>query len=60
MLRSLEGAGCFNRPFDNQASLVVHMESIAKLYIQSKILLGDYGFIWSDILEFENSSFKPY
>ena len=26
---------CFNRPFDDQTSLVVNMESIAKLYIQS-------------------------
>ena len=47
---------CFNRPFDDQTSLVVNMESIAKLYIQSKILVGDYDFIWSDILEFENSN----
>jgi len=47
---------CFNRPFDNQTSLVINMESIAKLYIQSKILVGDYDFVWSDILEFENSN----
>ena len=46
---------CFNRPFDDQSQLIIHIESIAKLYIQSKVLAGDFEIVWSDILEYENS-----
>ena len=46
---------CYNRPFDNQSQLVINIESIAKMYIQSKVLMGNYELVWSDILEFENS-----
>ena len=46
---------CFNRPFDDQTSLVINIETLSKLYIQSKILFGTYELIWSDIIEYENS-----
>jgi hypothetical protein len=29
---------CFNRPYDNQASLNVHLEAQAKIFIQNEIL----------------------
>lgn len=45
----------FNRPFDNQTSLRVRLETEAKLYVQEKIKLGDLALVWSYILDFENS-----
>ena len=45
---------CFNRPFDDQSQLKIKLETEAKLYIQGKIVTGDYDLIWSYILEFEN------
>ena len=44
---------CYNRPFDDQSKLVINIESIAKLYIQSMILIGKLELVWSDILEYE-------
>ena len=46
---------CYNRPFDDQSQLIINIESIAKLFIQSQILVGRYELVWSDILEYENS-----
>ena len=46
---------CYNRPFDDQSQLIINIESIAKLYIQSMILAGRFELVWSDILEYENS-----
>ena len=40
---------CFNRPYDNQESLTVQMETEAKLRVQE---LGG----WSYILDFENAA----
>lgn len=45
---------CFNRPFDNQNQLKIHLESQAKLYVQQKILDKEYSLIWSYILDYEN------
>lgn len=45
---------CYNRPFDDQTQLKVHLEAQAKLYIQSKIKNGDYQLVWSYILDYEN------
>ena len=50
---------CFNRPFDNQEQLKIKLETEAKLYIQSAILIGKYELVWSYILEFENDQ-NPY
>jgi len=44
----------FNRPFDDQTSVRIKLETEAKLYIQDKILEGKVDLIWSYILEYEN------
>lgn len=46
---------CYNRPFDDQSQLIINIESVAKLFIQSQVLIGKHELIWSDILEYENS-----
>jgi predicted nucleic acid-binding protein len=46
---------CFNRPFDNQTNLKIFLETQAKLYIQQKIIIKEYKFVWSYILEYENN-----
>jgi len=63
---------CFNRPYDDQAQQRIQFEAVAKLMIQSLIVEGKIDFIWSYVLEFENSknpfvekrntilAFKPY
>lgn len=45
---------CFNRPFDDQTQLKIHLEAQAKLYVQQKILNNDFDLVWSYILEYEN------
>lgn len=45
---------CFNRPFDDQTQLKIHLETQAKLYVQQKILNGEFFLVWSYILEYEN------
>lgn len=44
----------FNRPFDDQSSMRVKLETEAKLFVQEKILIGKLQLIWSHILEYEN------
>jgi len=44
----------FNRPFDDQTSIRIKLETEAKLYIQSKILENMIELVWSYILEYEN------
>lgn len=46
---------CFNRPFDDQTQLKIHLETQAKLYVQDQILKGAFDFVWSYILEYENT-----
>jgi predicted nucleic acid-binding protein len=46
---------CFNRPFDDQTQPRIKTESEAKLYIQNRILLGDFELVWSYILDVENN-----
>lgn len=45
---------CFNRPFDDQSQLKIHLEAQAKLDVQRRILSGEYILVWSYILEYEN------
>ncbi|MDX1959226.1 MAG: PIN domain protein [Leptospiraceae bacterium] len=47
---------CFNRPFDDQESLSIRLESEAKMIIQSKIRDGKLELVWSYILYFENDA----
>ncbi len=46
---------CFNRPYDDQQSILIRLEAEAKLFVQSKIKEGDIDLIWSYILSYENS-----
>lgn len=50
---------CYNRPFDDQSQLKIHLETQAKLYIQAKIKDGAYNLVWSYILDYENGK-NPY
>ncbi len=45
----------FNRPFDNQNSIRIKIETDAKLYIQEKIKENKIELVWSYILDFENN-----
>jgi len=47
---------CFNRPFDDQSSLTIRLETEAKLYIQEKIAAGHLSLGWSYVLDFENKA----
>jgi len=35
---------CFNRPFDDQASMIVSMETEAKLHVQDLIRQGEFQY----------------
>ena len=50
---------CFNRPYDDQSYLTIHLESQAKLFVQKEILQGNLELVWSYILDYENSV-NPY
>ncbi|MCL2602365.1 MAG: PIN domain-containing protein [Treponema sp.] len=45
---------CFNRPFDDQDSLVIRLETEAKLYVQEMIRQGEFKLCWSFVLDYEN------
>jgi len=46
---------CFNRPFDDQSSMVVFFETRSKLAIQKMIKDKHLELVWSEILDFENN-----
>ena len=46
---------CYNRPFDDQNQLKVHLETIAKLEIQARMRAGEVEYVWSSVLDFEIS-----
>jgi len=46
----------FNRPYDDQTILRIHLETQAKLQIQKETLTGKYSLVWSFILEYENKA----
>jgi predicted nucleic acid-binding protein len=46
---------CFNRPFDDQSSITIRLETEAKLNIQQKIKSKDISLAWSYVLDFENN-----
>ncbi|MGI0528819.1 PIN domain protein [Treponema socranskii] len=50
---------CYNRPFDDQTALKVHLEAIAKLAIQADIKCGVHKLVWSYIMDYENAH-NPY
>ena len=45
----------YNRPFDNQQSIIIHIETEAKLVIQQMIKDNKLTLIWSDVLDYENN-----
>ena len=45
---------CFNRPFDDQGSLVVQLETEAKLDIQDRVKQSELDLCWSFVLDYEN------
>lgn len=47
---------CFNRPYDDQSSLPVYLETQAKLHIQEQIRNQDIELVWSFILTAENEA----
>jgi predicted nucleic acid-binding protein len=47
---------CFNRPFDDQSSITIRLETEAKLNIQQKIKSKDISLAWSYVLDFENNA----
>ncbi|MGC9396045.1 MAG: PIN domain protein [Anaerolineae bacterium] len=47
---------CFNRPFDDQSTLTIRLETEAKLHIQAAIQAGQYTLGWSYILDYENAA----
>jgi len=42
----------FNRPFDDQTSIRIKLETEAKLYIQNEIFKNVIELVWSYILEY--------
>ena len=47
---------CFNRPFDDQSSLVIRLETEAKLYVQDLIRQKEIALLWSFMLDYENGA----
>ena len=47
---------CFNRPFDDQSQLLVHLQTQAKLFVQENIKTGQFDLVWSAILDLENAA----
>jgi len=47
---------CFNRPFDDQSSLIVYLETEAKLHVQELIRQGDLKLCWSFVMDYENGA----
>jgi|WetSurMetagenome_2_1015567.scaffolds.fasta_scaffold816363_1 hypothetical protein len=47
---------CFNRPYDDQSSETIRLETEAKLFIQDAIRTGQVEFLWSFMLSFENAA----
>lgn len=47
---------CFNRPFDDQSSLIIRLETEAKLYLQEQIRQNVFDLAWSFMLDYENGA----
>jgi len=43
---------CYNRPFDEQVSAAIRLETDAKLHIQELIRTGELKLCWSFVLDF--------
>ncbi|MCB1172429.1 MAG: PIN domain protein [Leptospiraceae bacterium] len=47
---------CFNRPYDDQSSMTISLETTAKLMIQGLVKDGRLVLIWSFMLDYENQA----
>jgi len=47
---------CFNRPYDEQTDLKVHLEAEAKMFVQNEILNKTLELAWSFMMDYEISS----
>ncbi len=45
---------CYNRPYDDQTQIRIHLETEAKLHIQDMIKNGELALVTSYVLEYEN------
>ena len=45
---------CYNRPYDDQSQIRIHLETEAKLYIQELIKSGKLELVTSFMLSYEN------
>lgn len=45
---------CYNRPYDDQSQIRIHLETQAKLYIQELVKCNEIELVTSYILEYEN------
>ncbi|GHU79950.1 hypothetical protein FACS1894191_3960 [Clostridia bacterium] len=47
---------CYNRPLDEQVSLVIRLETDAKLHVQEQVRSGALELCWSFVLDYENAA----
>jgi len=47
---------CFNRPYDDQSNLNIHLEAQAKIFVQNEILNKTFELAWSFMMDYEISS----
>ena len=45
----------YNRPFDDQRNIIIHIETEAKLVVQQMIRDHELTLVWSDVLDYENN-----
>lgn len=45
---------CYNRPYDDQSQIRIHLETEAKLYIQEMVKNGELELVSSYVLAYEN------
>ena len=50
---------CYNRPYDDQTSIKISLETQAKIAIQEMVKLGKYALVSSETLEYEVDA-SPY
>ena len=46
---------CYNRPYDDQSQMRIHLETEAKLHIQDMVRRGDLELVASFALTYENA-----
>lgn len=59
MLKLYLDVNIYNRPFDGQWEVRIRLETIAIFSILQKIKNGDFGLLWSFMIDYENSM-NPY